>query len=92
MADYCGIEVITATPMSSDFHITVRVPVPAPVSDAELLRRHLAGDQEAFGALFSKHFAIPLIGTWAWVGFGEDLFAVPAVVPGWYQKLQCGQA
>jgi Fe-S oxidoreductase len=31
---------------------------------------------EAFGALFSKHFAIPLIGTWAWVGFGEDLFAV----------------
>jgi Fe-S oxidoreductase len=31
---------------------------------------------EAFGALFSKHFAIPLIGTWAWVGFLEDLFAV----------------
>ncbi|HEY1639134.1 MAG TPA: (Fe-S)-binding protein [Streptosporangiaceae bacterium] len=31
---------------------------------------------EAYGALFSKTFAIPLIGTWAWVGFGEDLFAV----------------
>ncbi len=31
---------------------------------------------EAYGDLFSKHFAIPLIGTWAWVGFAEDLFAV----------------
>src|SRR5215471_10013082 len=31
---------------------------------------------EAYGALFSKHFAIVLIGTWAWVGFIEDLFAV----------------
>ena len=36
---------------------------------------------EAYGALFSKHFAIPLIGTWAWVGFAEDLFAV-AVLAG----------
>jgi Fe-S oxidoreductase len=36
---------------------------------------------EAFGDLFSKHFAIPLIGTWAWVGFLEDLFAV-AVLAG----------
>src|ERR1700687_2336506 len=36
---------------------------------------------EAVGALFSKHFAIPLIGTWAWVGFLEDLFAV-AVLAG----------
>src|ERR1700734_104319 len=36
---------------------------------------------EAYGALFSKHFAIPLIGTWAWVGFLEDLFAV-AVLAG----------
>jgi Fe-S oxidoreductase len=35
---------------------------------------------EAYGALFSKHFAIPLIGTWAWVGFGEDLFAVGVLV------------
>jgi Fe-S oxidoreductase len=36
---------------------------------------------EAYGALFSKHFAIVLIGTWAWVGFLEDLFAV-AVLAG----------
>jgi Fe-S oxidoreductase len=36
---------------------------------------------EAYGDLFSKHFAIPLIGTWAWVGFTEDLFAV-AVLAG----------
>jgi Fe-S oxidoreductase len=36
---------------------------------------------EAYGALFSKHFAIVLIGTWAWVGFIEDLFAV-AVLAG----------
>ncbi|MGH3404285.1 MAG: (Fe-S)-binding protein [Streptosporangiaceae bacterium] len=35
---------------------------------------------EAYGALFSKHFAIPLIGTWAWVGFVEDLFAVAVLV------------
>jgi hypothetical protein len=35
---------------------------------------------EAYGALFSKHFAIPLIGTWAWVGFIEDLFAVGVLV------------
>ena len=35
---------------------------------------------EAYGALFSKHFAIPLIGTWAWVGFLEDLFAVAVLV------------
>jgi Fe-S oxidoreductase len=36
---------------------------------------------EAYGDLFSKTFAIPVIGTWAWVGFGEDLFAV-AVLAG----------
>jgi Fe-S oxidoreductase len=36
---------------------------------------------EAYGDLFSRHFAIPLIGTWAWVGFIEDLFAV-AVLAG----------
>ena len=35
---------------------------------------------EAYGALFSKHFVIPLIGTWAWVGFAEDLFAVAVLV------------
>ena len=31
---------------------------------------------EAYGDLFSKTFAIPGIGTWAPVGFLEDLFAV----------------
>ncbi len=31
---------------------------------------------EAYGALFSRTFAIPGIGTWAAVGFIEDLFAV----------------
>jgi Fe-S oxidoreductase len=36
---------------------------------------------EAYGDLFSRHFSIPLIGTWAWVGFLEDLFAV-AVLAG----------
>jgi len=35
---------------------------------------------EAYGDLFSKHFALPLIGTWAWVGFIEDLFAVGVLV------------
>jgi Fe-S oxidoreductase len=36
---------------------------------------------EAYGDLFSKTFAIPGIGHWAWVGFIEDLFAV-AVLAG----------
>src|ERR1035438_8792406 len=31
---------------------------------------------EAYGALFSRAFAIPGIGTWAVIGFIEDLFAV----------------
>ena len=31
---------------------------------------------EAYGSLFSRRFAIVLVGTWAWVGFLEDLFAV----------------
>jgi Fe-S oxidoreductase len=35
---------------------------------------------EAYGDLFSKTFAIPGIGTWAWVGFIEDLFAVGVLV------------
>jgi Fe-S oxidoreductase len=35
---------------------------------------------EAYGDLFSKTFAIPGIGTWAWVGFGEDLFSVGVLV------------
>jgi Fe-S oxidoreductase len=36
---------------------------------------------EAYGDLFSKHFAIPGIGHWAWIGFLEDFFAV-AVLAG----------
>jgi Fe-S oxidoreductase len=35
---------------------------------------------EAYGDLFSKTFAIPGIGTWAWVGFLEDLVAVGVLV------------
>ncbi|MGV1036987.1 MAG: heterodisulfide reductase-related iron-sulfur binding cluster [Candidatus Nanopelagicales bacterium] len=35
---------------------------------------------EAFGALFWREFAIPVIGRWAVVGFFEDLFAVLVVV------------
>ena len=31
---------------------------------------------EAYGDLFSRTFAIPGIGHWAFVGFIEDLFAV----------------
>jgi Fe-S oxidoreductase len=35
---------------------------------------------EAYGDLFSRTFAIPGIGHWAWIGFGEDLFAVGVLV------------
>ncbi|MGC8466114.1 MAG: heterodisulfide reductase-related iron-sulfur binding cluster [Acidimicrobiales bacterium] len=35
---------------------------------------------EAFGALFSRHFAIPLIGHDSWLGFLEDFFAVSVLV------------
>jgi Fe-S oxidoreductase len=35
---------------------------------------------EAYGDLFSRTFAIPGIGHWAWVGFLEDLFAVAVLV------------
>jgi Fe-S oxidoreductase len=31
---------------------------------------------EAYGALFQRDFALPLIGHWAFIGFIEDLFAV----------------
>jgi len=31
---------------------------------------------EAYGDLFQKNFHIPGIGTWAWIGFLEDFFAV----------------
>ncbi len=36
---------------------------------------------EAYGSLFQRTFAIPLIGHWAFIGFIEDLFAV-AVLAG----------
>jgi Fe-S oxidoreductase len=35
---------------------------------------------EAYGDLFSKKFAIPGIGHWAFIGFIEDLFAVAVLV------------
>jgi Fe-S oxidoreductase len=35
---------------------------------------------EAYGDLFSRTFAIPGIGHWAWIGFLEDLFAVGVLV------------
>src|SRR6201989_3003533 len=35
---------------------------------------------EAYGALFSRTFAIPGIGHWAFIGFIEDLFAVGVLV------------
>src|SRR5262245_17557077 len=35
---------------------------------------------EAYGALFDRNFAIPLIGHWTALGFVEDLFAVAVLV------------
>ena len=35
---------------------------------------------EAFGALYVADFAVPIIGTWAIVGFAEDLFAILVLV------------
>ena len=35
---------------------------------------------EAFGDLFQKTFHIPLIGTWDWIGFVEDFFAVAVLL------------
>jgi Fe-S oxidoreductase len=35
---------------------------------------------EAYGALFQRDFHIPLIGTWSWIGFLEDFFAVAVLV------------
>ena len=35
---------------------------------------------EAYGDLFDKYFHIPGIGTWDWVGFIEDFFAVAVLV------------
>ena len=39
LADFCGVQLITYTVMGNHFHILVRVPKPAPVSDQELQRR-----------------------------------------------------
>ena len=39
-ADYCGVEVLTWTILSSHFHVLVRVPQTKPVTDEELLRRY----------------------------------------------------
>jgi hypothetical protein len=35
---------------------------------------------EAIGALFDRHFALPLIGHDSWLGFLEDFFAVAVLV------------
>ncbi|HEY5245188.1 MAG TPA: (Fe-S)-binding protein [Acidimicrobiales bacterium] len=35
---------------------------------------------EAYGCLFQKDFHIPGIGTWSWIGFLEDFFAVAVLV------------
>lgn len=35
---------------------------------------------EAFGALYVADFAVPIVGTWAIVGFAEDLFAVLVLI------------
>ena len=35
---------------------------------------------EAYGALFDRDFAIPVIGHWALLGFLEDFFAVAVLV------------
>ncbi len=35
---------------------------------------------EAYGCLFQKDFHIPGIGTWSWIGFVEDFFAVAVLV------------
>lgn len=39
VADFCGVKVLTYTVLSNHFHVVVRVPQAAPVTDTELLRR-----------------------------------------------------
>lgn len=39
VADYCGVQILTYTILVNHFHLMVRVPQTAPVSDVELLRR-----------------------------------------------------
>jgi REP element-mobilizing transposase RayT len=40
VAEYCGVEILTYVVLSNHFHVLVKVPQKAPVSDAELLRRY----------------------------------------------------
>lgn len=40
IADYCGVTILTYAIMDNHFHVLVHIPQPAPVSDAELIRRH----------------------------------------------------
>jgi REP element-mobilizing transposase RayT len=40
VADYCGVTILTYVIMDNHFHVLVRVPKKAPVTDAELLRRY----------------------------------------------------
>lgn len=40
VAEYCGVDVLTYAVLSNHFHVLVKVPQKAPVSDAELLRRY----------------------------------------------------
>ena len=39
LAGFCGIEVITYCMMSNHFHLLIRIPEPAPLTDAQLLER-----------------------------------------------------
>jgi REP element-mobilizing transposase RayT len=40
IADYCGVSILTYAVMENHFHVLVRVPKKAPISDAEHLRRY----------------------------------------------------
>jgi hypothetical protein len=40
VAEYCGVDILTYAVLSNHFHVLVKVPQKAPVSDAELVRRY----------------------------------------------------
>ena len=40
VADYCGLQILTHTEMTSHFHVVLHVPKKAPLGDVELLRRY----------------------------------------------------
>ena len=40
VAEFCGMQILTYAILSNHFHVLVRVPARAPLSDSELLRRH----------------------------------------------------